>query len=144
MTEATRNLLLTDLKRDEGRKDQPYRDSRGILTIGYGHNLEAAPLCEVALQVQLEVDLAAHLAALDAALPWWRQQPEPVQRVLGNMGFNLGAGRLVMFKQTLAAIQAGKYREAAAALRTSLYAKQVGDRAERLAKLLETCYNVVS
>jgi lysozyme len=144
LTEETHNLLLADLKRDEGRKDLPYRDSRGILTIGYGHNLEAAPLCEAALQAQLACDLTTHLAALDAALPWWRQQPEPVQRVLGNMGFNLGAGRLVMFKQTLAAIQAGNYREAAAALRSSLYAKQVGERAERLAKLLETCYNATS
>lgn len=127
-----------DLIRDEGRRDRPYRDSKGILTIGYGHNLEAAPLCEAAIRAQLDFDIAAHLGDLDTALPWWRDQPEAVQRVIGNLGFNLGVGRLVMFKNTLKALREGRYTDAAQGLRTSLYAKQVGARAERLAQLLES------
>lgn len=138
MTNEILALLKADLKRDEGRRDRPYRDTRGILTVGYGHNLEAAPLCEEAISAQLDYDLHTHLQDLDATLPWWRDQPEAVQRVLGNLGFNLGVGKLVMFKLTLKAIKEGRYADAATQLRSSLYAKQVGQRAERLAILLES------
>ena len=138
MTSQTYTSLLSDLKRDEGRRDRPYRDTKGILTIGYGHNLEAAPLCEAALSAQLDFDLRSHLDALDAAIPWWRGEPETVQRVLGNLGFNLGPAKLVTFKNTLKAIREHRYKDAANLLRKSLYAKQVGARAERLAALLDT------
>ena len=139
MTEETRKLLLADLKRDEGRKDRPYRDSRGILTIGYGHNLEAAPLCEAALQAQLDYDLTAHLADLDVALPWWRQQPEPVQRVIANLAYNIGESKLIVWRRTLGAIKEGRYKDAAQEIRNNrIYVNQVGERAERLAKILES------
>jgi lysozyme len=52
--------------------------------------------------------------------------------------FNMGPGTLMGFKNTLQLIHTGQYKPAAAALRTSRYAKQVGARAERLAKLLES------
>ena len=121
LTEETRKLLLADLKRDEGRKDRPYRDSRGILTIGYGHNLEAAPLCEAALQAQLDYDLTAHLADLDVALPWWRQQPEPVQRVIANLAYNIGESKLIVWRRTLGFLRPELSVDEADALAGAMY-----------------------
>jgi lysozyme len=50
-----------------------------------------------------------------------------------NLCFNLGIHELLQFKQTLALIKKGDYREAAAQLLKSRYATQVGRRAEEVA-----------
>jgi lysozyme len=65
------------------------------------------------------------------------------QRALLNMAFNLGwnpqaPGGLDDFKNTLRAMQDGHWTLAAAGMRASLWARQVGARAERLARMIET------
>lgn len=132
--------IEADLIRDEGWRDQPYKDTRGHLTIGVGHNLDTEGLCKEAILAQLSHDLRTKaLDPLDANLKWWRDQPAQVQRVLINMAFNLGVGSLLKFKRLLGALQARDYQAAANHLRDSHpYVDQVGKRAERLAKLLES------
>lgn len=134
----TNPQLIADLKRDEGRRDKPYKDTRGFTTIGYGHNLDAEGLCEAALTAQLEHDIAGAIGALDRALPWWTDLPEPAQRVLVNLCFNMGIRTLMTFRQTLRYLQARQFRAAARALMESAYARQVGARAERLRAILES------
>jgi lysozyme len=131
-------LIQADLKRDEGRRDKPYTDSRGFLTIGFGHNLTAEGLCEAALTAQLDFDIQTAVTALNTHLPWWSAQPEPVQRVLVNLTFNLGILGLLKFTHTLTFMQDGNYPVAAQGLLDSVWAKQVGARAQRLADLLAT------
>jgi len=127
--------LLSDLKRDEGLRLKAYVDTVGVVTIGYGHAY--VPKGTVWTQTQAEdalrKDIALHMAELDAHEPWWRRMSLPRQRVLANMAFNLGIKRLQGFHNTLAAMQAGRYGDAAAGMRASLWAKQTGKRAERLA-----------
>ena len=36
----TENMLIKELKKQEGYRDKPYKDSQGYWTIGYGHNLQ--------------------------------------------------------------------------------------------------------
>ena len=36
----TENMLIKELKKQEGYRDKPYKDSQGFWTIGYGHNLQ--------------------------------------------------------------------------------------------------------
>ena len=38
--------LIEDLKRDEGFRSHPYRDTVGKLTIGYGRNLDDVGISE--------------------------------------------------------------------------------------------------
>ena len=131
--------IQADLIRDEGWRTTPYKDSKGLLTLGVGHNLVAEGLCREAILAQLDYDLRTKaIEPLDLHLPWWKDHPDLVRRVLINLAFNLGIGNLLKFKATLTAIQANQYPDAANHLRNSLYAKQVGARAERLAKLLES------
>src|SRR5574337_780761 len=40
--------IQAQLRRDEGYRVWPYKDTRGNLTWGIGHNLTAAPLCQEA------------------------------------------------------------------------------------------------
>lgn len=130
--------LKTTLKAAEGFRGRPYRDSRGIWTIGYGHNLEASPLCEAALAVQLDCDIEVAQMALFRRLPWAASQPSAIQDTLTELAFNMGIDSLVGFHATLAAIQAADYKAAAAHLLDSAYAKQVPHRANRLAEVLRS------
>jgi lysozyme len=137
MDPATRDALLQDLRRDEGVRLTPYKDSLGVWTVGVGHNLEHGPaLSEAAVQQILRDDLAATEAWLDLHLPWWLTLDPVRQRALANMAFNLGP-RLLQFHQTLTALQAHDFATAAQGMRQSLWGTQVGARADRLANLVE-------
>ena len=135
-------LLLSELRRDEGVRLSPYRDTEGILTVGVGHNLEAKPLdveyplTEEKVNQILADDLVLVFSGLDKHLGWWRMLSYPRMRVMANMAFNLGIAGLLTFKNTLAAVQHGEYDEAARGMCSSKWARQVGARALRLAHMM--------
>ena len=89
----------------------------------------------------LSNDIQKAVAALDRALPWWRNMSDVRMRVISNLCFNMGIGNsqkgLLSFKNTLAAMQAGDYKKAAQGMRDSTWATQTGQRAVRLAKMME-------
>ncbi|MGR9580626.1 glycoside hydrolase family protein, partial [Pandoraea sputorum] len=68
---------------------------------------------------------------------WWRSLDPVRQRVLMNMAFNM-QGKLLGFRNFLAAAQRGDWARASAEMLDSLWARQVGDRSKRLAKMMET------
>lgn len=138
-------LLTAELRRDEGLRLKPYRASVGILTIGVGRNLEEVGISEPEADVLLRNDIGRAMDELDRALPWWRELDEVRQRVMVNLAFNLGADstssdprkrKLLEFKNTLAAIQSGNYAAAGVSMLKSLWASQVGERAQRLARMM--------
>lgn len=129
--------LRSQLLRDEGMRRTMYRDSRGIATIGVGHNL-SVPLSDAAITQILDDDIRAHTAELEARWPFIQTLPDsPRRAALLNMTFNLGVGGLLKFVQMLPAIEAGDWATAARAALASDWAKQVGDRALRIARQLE-------
>ena len=132
-----RELLMKELGRDEGCRTQMYKDSLGIETIGIGHNLRDRPVSMRAVAVIFEDDLGDVEKDLDTYLSWWRELSEERQRVLANMCFNMGITRLLQFKNTLTSIQTGDYKAAARGMLSSLWARQVGVRAIRLAKMMD-------
>ena len=141
--EANDPLLVADLRRDEGVRYEPYFDVVGVKTVGVGHNLKAKPLGllypiddEMVDRILL-LDIADVFEELDDRLPWWRELSEVRQRVLVNMAFNLGVAGLLGFRNTLAAVKDGRYADAAAGMRASKWARQVGKRADRLANMME-------
>lgn len=133
--------LRGELIRDEGQKLNAYKDSVGLWTIGVGHllgtEIRMSRITERESQALLDSDIAESLAVLDKVAPWWKMLSETRQRVMANMAFNLG-GRLAQFKNTLAAIADGQYAEASKMMLESKWAWQVGQRAVRLAKMMET------
>lgn len=127
--------LVDDLKRDEGLRLKPYLDTTGHWTVGYGRNLTDVGISEAEAEYLLANDIARAESFLDANLPWWRTLSPDRQRALANMAFNLGP-ELLTFKVTLGRLQAGNYVAAAESMLQSLWAKQVGARAVRLAALV--------
>jgi lysozyme len=130
------NSIVEDLVRDEGIELKPYRCPAGRLTIGVGRNLDDVGLTKREALYLLAQDLARTEEQLDRLLPWWRSLSEARQRALVNMGFNLGIKRLLGFHDMLAALEAGEWERAAASALDSQWARQVGARAERIARLL--------
>ena len=147
---TTKNLE-NDLKRDEGVETKAYTDTRGIWTIGIGHNIEADP--ELMLELQHLIDPGIDMAMVDKLfasdvdaaknqlelhLPWWKSLDDVRQDVLVNMTFNMGINTLLQFRNTLAMMQGGNYADAADGMLASLWARQVGARAQRLARQMRT------
>ena len=132
--------LKQDLIRDEGKRLMPYVDSVGKLTGGVGRNLTDRGFSESEVDLMLHNDILRTQILLDRYLPWWRLQSEIRQRVLCNLAFNMGVGpspedptgKLLTFKNTLAAMERGDTEAACEGLRNSKWARQVGVRADRL------------
>lgn len=137
----SRARLLAQLLVDEGLRLKPYRDTVGKLSIGIGRNLDDTGISEGEAHALCENDLDRAEALLDRQIPWWRGLDAVRQEVLLNMAFNMGWGNgrkgLSSFRNTLASIKAGLWINAARGMRASRWAKQVGDRASRLASAME-------
>ena len=70
---------------------------------------------------------------LDPSIPRWHQLDDIRQRVVIDLTFNMGwvpnaPGGFDDFHNTLAALQGGRWADAAAGLRKSLWYRQVGAR----------------
>lgn len=110
---------------------------KGRLTVGIGRNLEDRGLSDDEIDMLLANDVALVDDDIRRNFPW-AQSLSPVRyRVLQQMCFNLGISRLKGFVRTLSAMRRGDYAAAAQGMRESLWARQVGARAARLAQMME-------
>ncbi len=141
--------LAADLERDEGFRSAVYDDAtggpivpgthvQGHPTVGFGRALDVNPLTIDEARALLANDIATTTAALFSELPWARDLDEVRCRALVNMAFNLGVAGLLTFHNMLRALQQGAWQSAARHALQSKWASQVGVRAMRIAKMLET------
>lgn len=158
--------LQSQLILEEGLRLAPYDDStgypvpagqkaKGSLTIGVGRNLDTNPftLSEQAVighngrskpithdQALLLLDNDIHSVEihLDKYIPWWDTLDEIRARVLVDLCFNMGIGKLLTFQKFLDTLNEGDYDDAANNLQTSLWFHQVGSRGKRLVAMIRT------
>ena len=128
--------LLELLKRHEGFRSKPYLCSQGYATIGYGRNLDTVGITEEEAYTMLVHDCYRAVRELDK-YQWFNKLDDVRQDAMINFMFNVGAGTFRQFKKMIAALEVGDYKEAAAQLLDSRYAKQVGRRANEVAHMLE-------
>ncbi|QXZ11674.1 glycoside hydrolase family protein [Pseudomonas sp. AO-1] len=127
-----RTRLSKQLGVDEGRKRRIYRDTVGKWTVGVGRNIEDRGLRDDEIDLMLSNDIDEALGTARALLPNFDKLDEVRQEVVVNMAFNLGMTRLGGFRKFLAALNAFNYARAADEMESSMWFKQVGDRARRL------------
>lgn len=134
--------LERQLRGDEGVREYAYPDSLGYSTIGVGRcvdkRVKGAGLRPDEITYLLHNDIDDRINALMKALPWFQNLDDARQGALLNLSFQLGVEGLLEFKQTLAAVQGGRYDEAAFDLLQSKYAQQVPARAKRIAEQLRS------
>lgn len=129
--------LMERLVLHEGLRLKPYRCTAGKLTIGVGRNLDDVGISEEEARILLENDVQrSHIACLHA-FPWYAGLDGVRQGIILEMCFNLGLTRLKGFKKMLKAMELKNYALASQEMMTSLWAKQVGKRAERLSNLMK-------
>jgi lysozyme len=126
------------LKVHEGYERYPYKCSMGVVTIGYGRNLESRGLTEeeAAYLLQCDVKLAEG-ELLDQYDYYWNLSGER-KAVLIDMMVNLGSTRLRKFKKMHLALELRDYSLAAVEMLDSRWARQVGQRSKTLAQIMIT------
>lgn len=142
-----RAKLLADLEEEEklvrllyddktGKPLLPGDHISGNPTIGIGWNVAAFKLTDDQYRTICGWILDAITPDLYQALPWLTNAPEPVQRALSDLQFNIGLDDLLTFDTFLTLLQFGKFEEAASDLQTTKWWTQVGTRGPRIAALI--------
>ena len=131
-----RNLLIEELKRDEGVELTVYTDTVGISTIGVGRNLQDVGVSMEEAEFLLSNDIDVAVNELQRTFDWFEGLSGARQRVCINMCFNLGLTRLLGFKKFLVAMEAGEWETAGVEMLDSKWSRQVGARSTRLRDLL--------
>lgn len=134
--ERTKKLIL----KHEGKEPFAYRDSKNILTIGVGRNIQKGSgpgLRESEIELMLENDLREAIIELQRFVPAFESLDDVRKAVLVDMRHNLGLAGLLGFKEMLKALAEKDYRTAASEMIRSVWAVQVKERAPRLARMMQ-------
>jgi len=138
-----------------GKPGQPYQDSKGLWTVGYGHligNGTTGPgpyagktLSEEEMDALFEEDFAKHVKMAEKA-PGWNMANESGKAAMIDLTYNMGPGWYIKFKAAARALKEGDFARAAAELLykdasdpskgPSGYSRDVGKRAQKTAGLL--------
>lgn len=149
--DSSNDLLLQVLRKEESLRLDPYKDSFGFWTIGYGCLIDRRkggklpkwiePSFPITLEdaeellrtkvIDLEIGLGNSLA-------WWFKLNAVRRTVLLAMAFQLGIAGVLKFTGTLAAIADERWDDAYAHLLNSLWARQTPARAQRMATAMRT------
>ena len=128
--------LKKQLVIDEGLELKPYRCSADKLTIGVGRNIQEVGITEAEAMVLLENDIARVAGEGTQAFDWFLGLTPIRKEAIINLVFNMGLSKFKQFKKTIAFIEAGDWERAGAELLDSNYARQVGQRSQRVANML--------
>lgn len=133
-------LLEEALKQDEGFRDRIYLDTKGNPTGGWGHHFypgSKLPLecCELLLKQDIAIAVSEYHKI---PMAFRRHLNEASARVVVCMIFNMGLKSVMGFNDMWAAIERDDWPGAKAAMLDSLWHRDVGTRAERLAEIMLT------
>lgn len=146
---------MQQLELHEGCQLKPYQDTTGHWTIGVGYNITdrgLQPLERVLgrnlrpsyAEIEIDRDEALEMLADDIIRIYtclernwgYFSTLDPIrQRVAIDFVFNVGGKTALTFKHTTKAAQEGRLLDTVFGLMRSEWAHQVGDRAERLARM---------
>jgi lysozyme len=139
LDDVTLGKLLMMLRRHEGERLTPYTDTSGKITIGIGRNLTDVGISRVESDVLFQTDVNRALLALLTIYPEWFLTQVPVrQAALVDMMFNLGPRGFAEFRGMIGAFERGDPSLAAIEMVRSVWARQVGGRAQELAAMVRT------
>jgi len=130
--------LKERIKRHEGLRLKPYKDTTGKLTIGYGRNLEDVGITEKEAEFLLDEDIRRAYVQYLTGIPHnvQRMLTEEGEEVLVEMIFQMGLSKVLGFQKTLKAIAEGDAETAYKEMLDSRWARQCPNRAKELAEIM--------
>lgn len=140
--------LMAELERDEAVRLFPYDSATGhpigpgsvvvgTVTVGIGRDLNTHGLTRPE-SLYLAANNVDEACARLNQIPWFKVLDPVRKRVLVEMSFNMGVDGVLKFQNMVIALRARNWKQASADMLDSKWAKQVGKRAERLARMMET------
>ena len=128
------------IKRHEGVKDKVYKCSQGYETIGVGRNISDSGLglSQDEIDYLLHNDLERCDMELKDSYYWYGGLNKARRDAMVDICFNLGITRLRGFVKALEAMSREQFDIAADEFMDSLWAKQVGRRAEEVTEMIRT------
>ena len=125
------------IKKHEGFRFMPYKDTKGILTIGYGYNLTEGISQETA-EFLLDEQIGEATKDCLTLFSNFKELNTTRTAVLINMAYNMGRSRLGSFKKMIAAVENNNFKIASIEMLDSKWAKiDVGQRAVELADYMK-------
>jgi len=139
------------IEKHEGRKKKPYKCPAGARTIGVGYNYDANPLpkhiadhlraygsiTDVMIDELLNISIEIAEGDCLRLFPDWDNFTPNRKMALTDFLFQLGYTRASKFAHTIAAINTGRWEDAANEMRDSAWFKQVPNRAQEVTDLIE-------
>ncbi len=120
--------LIEDIKQEEGFSSIVYQCSEGFDTLGYGTRM---PITKEEGVLLLEYRLNKTISGVKSSLHHLNIHDEAWD-ILYNMAYQIGLGGLLKFKRMIIALEAKDYYNASIEMKSSLWAKQTPNRANRL------------
>ena len=120
----------------EGLELKPYQCTADKLTIGVGRNIEDRGITEDEARYLLKNDIKIVEDELVSKKPMVAELDAVRQRVLVDMGFNLGIPTLLKFQNMWLAIEQEDFIQASIEMMDSRWARQVGQRAHKLSEAM--------
>jgi lysozyme len=114
--------LVASVKRHEGLRLKPYRDSRGIWTIGYGTNLQAVEIDRKTAELWMYRALRRARDGI-SSLPGFSEAGIVRQDVLTECAYQIGVFGLMRFRKMWAAVAALDWQTAAVEMLDSKVAR---------------------
>jgi len=134
--------LKNEIKADEGCVNSVYLDHLNLKTLGVGHLVTewdeeydqpvGTTVSDDRVNELFEKDINVALEECRYLYDNFDNLPEEVQKIIGNMMFNLGRPRLSRFHKMKKAVLDKDWQEAANQMQDSKWYEQVTNRAERL------------
>lgn len=131
--------LVEDIKREEGFVPVVYLDAKGKKTIGYGTLIEDG-ISEVEAELLLRHRLALMAGEIERSRVGgtYRNLEPGAKRAVLNMAYNMGVPNLLGFRKMWAALTEGDYARAASEALDSVYARELPERAGRVAERMRS------
>lgn len=136
---------------NEGRRKNPYKCPAGFNTIGVGWNMDAHPLpapmqsyldehgeiTEEMIDNLIEISILSATSDCEDLFPDFDNFSDTRRMALIDFLFNLGKKKAMQFTKSIHKINIGHWQDAANAMRESLWAKQVKNRAVIVTAMIE-------
>ena len=134
------NVIVSMLKIDEGFSATPYKDTEGLLTIGFGFCLDRVQMPEKVAEVWLVEIIKERSAWLANSHEnnTYRELGTARKAAILNMCYQLGVTGCLNFKAMWLCLAEKDYEGAAREALDSEWARQTPNRAARIAEVIRT------